>query len=160
MSSQNQVKNTLIFQPPPAHLWSKSSSVQKEWHQNAWTLLVIADFPLRVAEVPICHLLLSREVSCLLGLTLTVSQRRCHTWRLPGTHTLPHRVKLGCNKEFAKYQEGLHILQKDVEGISTMGSALLYIPSWKLATQQEDEWNKRTVDSMAGAMLRVLASMI
>ncbi|KAF4804972.1 hypothetical protein TURU_002933 [Turdus rufiventris] len=125
-------------------------------------LLVIVDFLLRVAEVPIYHLDLSREVFSLLEAHIRNA-----------TKTLPHLVKpedyhalllfhteLGCNKEFAKYQKGLHILQKDVEGIRTTSSVLLYTPGWRLGTQKEDEWTKRMVDCMAGAMLRVLASVI
>lgn len=50
--------------------------------KKAWTLLVIADFSLRVAEVPICHLDLSREVCCLLGASIPKVTKR-----------LPHLVK-------------------------------------------------------------------
>lgn len=128
-TSSNEVsksgKKPLIFQPPPIHYEAGTHLCRRRDTKKAQTLLVITDFSLRVAEVPICHLHLSRKVSCLLAFTFTMSQRGCHTWGLPCTPTLPHRVELGCSKEFAKYQKGLHILQKDVEGISTVSSVLL-----------------------------------
>lgn len=76
------------------------------------------------------------------------------------TPTLSHRVKLGCNKEFAKYQKRLHIRQKHGEGIGTTGSVLFYTTCWRLGTQKEDERIRKVVDHMAGATFRILGSMI
>lgn len=91
-------------------------------NKKAWTLIVIADFSLRVAEVPICHLDLSRDVCCLLEAHIrNVTKRLFHLVKPKDYHALLlFHTELGCNKKFAKYQKGLCILQKDVEAFSSI----------------------------------------